>query len=439
MTNHIRDTLHFALKITEESKVPILALSAPGLGKTTIIKSWCEANGYKLTSLIGSQRTSEEILGYMVNNGDRLITFTPDWYNDIIANSKNSHKTLLFIDELSTAPENVQGSMLQLIFDRKVGGNNYLPEDTMVVAAANYKNNLPPQNSIMGPTLNRFCIINLQPEDGIGMINEFLQSPEDMKSDMIKFGSISITPKVETDLRENLSSILERLVAVYSKEKNNIDVENQNYNDLYERDGWVYNFMSGRTISYLYRCCLAIIKLDLCKKKYQTYIDLIIHGLIGAGTNSFKEKSEQDDWLISSSQAVRKALQLTVEHNLASSLSTVIKYTDDISENINKWTMYSETGPTTVCDDNLTRLVETIAKKYDPSVAGMESVILSLKDKKKTQAFLNDFLKIRSVLTAIKQIPLKQTEPMIATLETINQAYNGYVSQILSDISRGGK
>ena len=51
----------------ERTSVPFLLMSAPGYGKTTIIKQWCEQNGYHLETLIGSRFTPEEIMGYQVN------------------------------------------------------------------------------------------------------------------------------------------------------------------------------------------------------------------------------------------------------------------------------------------------------------------------------------------------------------------------------------
>ena len=96
--------------------------------------------------------------------------------------------SILFLDELSTATPNVQGAILNLVFNRKIRGNKELPKDTIILSAANYKANLTGYNEIISPQLNRFCIVNLLPGNknsdprkssyeniGLDLVGEFLQ------------------------------------------------------------------------------------------------------------------------------------------------------------------------------------------------------------------------------------------------------------------------
>ena len=174
-----------AIEASRRSKVPVLFFGNPGQGKTATINAWAEENGYHVETLIGSHYSQDEILGFPVNNGkDYLEILEPEWYHNIMEAKKAGKPTVLFLDELSMTPGNVQGSLLQLCFERKIRGNKSLPEDCIVLSAANYKKNLPGWAEIIAPELNRFCIINLLPGSpngdilsaSLAVVKEFTQS-----------------------------------------------------------------------------------------------------------------------------------------------------------------------------------------------------------------------------------------------------------------------
>ncbi|MEL3907959.1 MAG: AAA family ATPase [Treponemataceae bacterium] len=291
--NNIRDLVFTTLSIQEKSKIPVLFLGNPGIAKTTGVRLWAKEHGYKVTTLIGTQRVAEEILGYMVNEVEqkKLVTYTPDWFDEIIKNHKEGHKTLLFIDELSQAPENVQGAMLQLIFDRRVGGtNNYLPDDTLIVSAANYKGNIPLQCNIQAPTLNRFVIININPKDSISLVQEFLQPEENRTKDLPEFSEIELTAKMEESIRRNLERGLLRLFVSMNEV---LDFQNTEFNDIFDSEGEVYNFITGRTISYTFEVLKAMVQLGITQYKFADVIRAHTLGLLGAGTCNFTSPLEK--------------------------------------------------------------------------------------------------------------------------------------------------
>ena len=130
----IRDSIELAISVSAHSGVPILFLANPGLAKSTITAGWAARNGYHLETLIGSRFTQEEILGFQVRIEDKttgetyLELLEPHWYRSIIQHEKKGRPALLFLDELSTVQENVQGAMLQLVFDRTIGHGKKLPD-----------------------------------------------------------------------------------------------------------------------------------------------------------------------------------------------------------------------------------------------------------------------------------------------------------------------
>ena len=155
-----------ALKVSELSGVPLFLLSNPGIGKTTTVKLFAKVRGYEVVALHGNRMSSEAILGYDcapsdLEKFDSARHLKPAWFKRILENGRNGKKSLLFLDELTTCHEYVQSALLSLVFDREIDSER-LPEDTLVVAAGNYANNLSNTATILPPMLNRFMLYNLK-------------------------------------------------------------------------------------------------------------------------------------------------------------------------------------------------------------------------------------------------------------------------------------
>lgn len=295
-----------SIDVSKDSGVPLLLLGNPGIAKTTNVKFWAENNGYNIVTLIGSQRTPDEVLGYMVNDGTRLVTYTPDWYNQIIDSDK---PTILFIDELSQATELTQGALLQLIFERKVGGNHKLPDDTLIISAANYSGNVPDYCTIQSAALNRFLIINLQYESIYSAMDEFLYSDDNNSKSVVMVENLpfELSQQDEICIKKIFKESLTILFKQFTHDQ--ININNTNVKNLFNPEFCheVYNIITGRTLHYLEKCFCSIVKLNL-----QSDSDLtnnIILGLIGAGTNSFESKDEFEDWVVSCCSIIAHGLE----------------------------------------------------------------------------------------------------------------------------------
>ncbi|MFP3041001.1 AAA family ATPase [Treponema primitia] len=307
--NKIRDRIEVAIEITRDSKVPILLMANPGLAKSTVVYNWARRNGYHIETLIGSRFSQEEILGFQVRAEDRetgehyLELLAPHWYRNILDQENNFHvPSVLFLDELSTAQENVQGALLQLVFERKIGNGRTLPESTLVIAAANYKQNIPFQFNIMAPILNRFCIINLSYESNDSFLDEFLQDEADLAKDPVVFAEKEITPWQKSYLRDGLKMMFRTLFRSFEEDNRDMDkdlfytmdINNQVYNTMYDDDSrYVYNFISGRTLWYLYKISLSFLRKGLTMEIHGAAILNMVYGLIGLGTNTFTEKQRK--------------------------------------------------------------------------------------------------------------------------------------------------
>jgi hypothetical protein len=295
-THVIRDSIELAITISAHSGVPVLFLANPGLAKSTIVAGWAERNGYHLETLIGSRFTQEEILGFQVRIEDKaagetyLELLEPHWYRSIMRHEKKNRPSLLFLDELSTVQENVQGAMLQLVFDRTIGHGKKLPDSTIVVSAANYKQNIPFVFNIMAPILNRFCIVNLQYENNGAFLDEFLQDEKNRSDNVITYSDVTISDDTKLRLREGLKAMWGAVFESFDdgEGQNAIDINNQAYNNIYESDtGYVYNFITGRTIYYLYRITLSFLCMGLTVSRHGPLMVNMVFGLTGLGTNTF--------------------------------------------------------------------------------------------------------------------------------------------------------
>lgn len=284
----VMDQITSAVEVARLSKVPVLFASNPGYGKTATCEMWAKKHGYKVQRLIGSAQERSDVLGYLVNTDKEYLEHKmPQWFWQILQDEKKGIPTLLFIDELSTAPSDVQATLFRLINEREIADGTKLPESTIIVSAANYKDNLSGFNGIESPAINRFSIINVGPESFDDVIDEYINEelPELPEYHEVEFTNRSA-------LIAGLKDLLHTVANIYTNDadgsKGHLDIENKDFSDVYESDytknKQLYNFITGRSLSCLWKCLDAVCRLDIDR---DAYIEKLIPGLIGLGFNSF--------------------------------------------------------------------------------------------------------------------------------------------------------
>lgn len=304
--DNINISIFTALKVSEISKVPVLIMSNPGLGKSTSVEMFAEVRDYHLTLLRGNSTSPEEVLGFdvfdnTIKDAKSTKHLRPTWFAEILEVAEKGGKTLLFLDEITTCHSAIQAALLHLVFERKVGSER-LPEDTLIVSAGNYAQNLSNSMEMLPPLMNRFMIFNITPDhtdldtflckfDGAiasseGKIKDFMGN---LKETMKKLDAQEVD--IPKDQYNKIGEYIERGIkqtarALMTSGSKPVDLSITDLNGIYadaENETKLYGFTTFRTLNYLRDVTIASFKCfgksGITSDNYRNMID----GLCGIG------------------------------------------------------------------------------------------------------------------------------------------------------------
>lgn len=333
----IQQKIYDMIELTKDNRVPVLLMSNPGYGKTTIVNRYASENGYHVEVLIGSRHSHEDILGYQVNNGgSSLDHINPSWYNRILEKEKEGIPTILFIDELPTSPEYVQGALLSVICDREISVGKPIPDNTIIIAAGNYAENMPDHFTLLSSIVNRFCVVNIKEGESLkNIIDEFLatESPTIKKTVRVN--------RTDDDRKKTREKVRDMMLNVFSTFRvgsagGALSLENADYKNIYTAEnGAVYNFITPRTMNYFAKMVESSIALSIHDKDT---ISSFARGLLGRGTNSFEDESQYEKFRESLDRMTFELVKSSIQN---SSFGT--NYSGNISEDINTFLTVSTT------------------------------------------------------------------------------------------------
>lgn len=228
------------IEIAEKTKASIIIWGEPGIGKTQLVKNIATrrnliANGinpddpeqlknvdidklqekYPIRTLIGATIEPSELIGLPALEtvktrtgvkGQVTRNTMPSWAFDLI----DAGKGILFLDELNSAPPAVQAAELGLLQGRTVGQYK-LPDDVLIIAAANPTDIAVNGWTLPSPLANRLLHIHLEPNN-----DDFLEGFR------IGWGeNISI---MELGLRKNIADFLSKNPSlIQTKPKNDVE------------------------------------------------------------------------------------------------------------------------------------------------------------------------------------------------------------------------
>lgn len=138
--------------------VPVLLLSDPGMGKSSLVRGIAAADGVPCETVLGSIREPADVAGLPVVTGSGVVLSPPAWASRLDA----AQGGYLFLDELTTCPPAVQAAMLAVALDRVVGDLR-LPDQVRIVAGANPADRAADGWELSPPLANRFCHVPFTP------------------------------------------------------------------------------------------------------------------------------------------------------------------------------------------------------------------------------------------------------------------------------------
>lgn len=315
-SDSINISIFTALKVSEISKVPAFIISNPGIGKSTTVSMFAKVRGYDVVLLRGNTTTAEEIMGYDTAGpeAEKRGTTThlnPAWFAEIKESATAGRKTLLFLDEITTANEFVQAALLHLVFERMVG-REHLPEDTLIVAAGNYAQNLSATMQMLPPMMNRFMIYNIIPE--VSDLDTFLckfegaivdpeGKPKNYMEELMKKMKAMDDQQIEVpaDQYNKIGEYIEKSIKETTKllmgSAGQIDMTVTDLQNIYsdageDGDPMLYGFVSFRTLNYLRDVAIASF---ICFGKNGIMSDNfknMINGLCGIGISRDRKSGD---------------------------------------------------------------------------------------------------------------------------------------------------
>lgn len=134
----------------------LLLLSAPGVGKSDMVRQAAEGIGLKCRSLLGTQIAPEDVSGIPRIVGERSVFCPPR-----VLLPEDPEPFCLFLDELPAASPDIQKALYSILLERRLG-EFPLPHGTWVVAAGNRAEDRALVRSISSALVNRVVILNVR-------------------------------------------------------------------------------------------------------------------------------------------------------------------------------------------------------------------------------------------------------------------------------------
>jgi hypothetical protein len=256
----------------------------------------------------------------------------------------------------------------------------------------------------MAPILNRFCLVNLRYESSRAFLDEFLQDESERSDDLIVYGSLTITEETKRRLREGLKTMWTAIFDSFNDDNggSSLDINNQLYNNIYESDTmYVYNFITGRTVYYLYQITLSFLRLGLSVSRHGPLMLNMVFGLVGLGANTFGEMQQKS--YLKKLETLWTKLYAAFETGADGAEPAAGRPPEKIdfggksvSEAINEWMLYREASVfEDGADTSLAALAAHISGVYGPADGQVEAVRRRIEgDTPALLAFTGDMQKI---------------------------------------------
>jgi hypothetical protein len=145
------DQLDSVIELCHKGKKNLLIEGPTGCGKTEKIKQFCEKNGLKLYSVRAADSEASDFKGLPVEENGKMNFLRP-----MNLPSFDEKNTVLFLDEINRARNDVMNCIMELTDSNKKTGIHQLPADCWIVAAMNPDSEEYQVNQLDAALDNRF-------------------------------------------------------------------------------------------------------------------------------------------------------------------------------------------------------------------------------------------------------------------------------------------
>ena len=144
-------------KASPDKLPPLMVWGAPGLGKSTIIKSLAQEYGVNFIDVRLAQREPVDIRGLPVPTGDGVEwQVSAEWPRD------PDSKGIILFDELTAADRSLQVAAYEFILDRRLGDLYKVPDGWYICAAGNRTEDRAVSTTMSSALANRFLHVELE-------------------------------------------------------------------------------------------------------------------------------------------------------------------------------------------------------------------------------------------------------------------------------------
>jgi len=142
-----------------KQKLPVFIWGAPGIGKSSIVKSIAKEKNLDFIDLRLSLLEPTDLKGipFFDAKTNEGVWAKPSF----LPKEDDTSEGILFLDEINTAPPSVQASAYQLVLDRKVGDYT-LPKGWSIISAGNRESDRGVVYKMPPPLANRFVHFEME-------------------------------------------------------------------------------------------------------------------------------------------------------------------------------------------------------------------------------------------------------------------------------------
>lgn len=170
------------------SIAPLMLWGPPGIGKSTVVREVCAANGVEFLDVRLAQREPIDLRGLPVPNRDNNGV---DWLVSSEWPRNPSSRGIILFDELTAADRTLQVAAYELIFDRRLGTLYEVPPGWLLVGAGNRVSDRAVVSTMSSALANRFCHLDVVPDVGEWMV---WARTKGVHPDVL--GLLSVTPEL---------------------------------------------------------------------------------------------------------------------------------------------------------------------------------------------------------------------------------------------------